>query len=248
MWPPCLLAFLLSILRFTHELEPPCRDLVCVELFSGVGSIMTGMYKAGHPAVGFDKSYYTDDTEDITSPRGFSRAVGLVLRIRRGGSLWAAPVCSSWGFVGRSTTGRHAWSPEGCRFNHRVLNANSMVVIVTVLFMLAYTRGVHCWLEQPTTTLMSSFTPMCEWIEFAMPHRQLVYLGAYGSATQKALYVWCTSPIVTLLERSKPLGKRTLCRNTKGKCTGKKTALSASSAYPQAFGDAVVELMVVLLR
>ena len=208
---------------------------------------MTAMYESGQPAVAFDKQYYTDDTEDITTSRGFNRALRLVLRLKCGASLWAAPVCSSWGFVGRSTTKRSRWNPRGCRFNHRVLHANSMVVIVTMLFMLAYTRGVHCWLEQPTSSLMASISPMTEFLKVAMPHRQTVWLGAFGASSQKPLLVWCTSPVVTLLARPKPVHcKQRLCRKVKGRYYGKKADLTGSSAYPAAFGRAVARLMIGL--
>ena len=208
---------------------------------------MEGMYECGQAAVAFDKSYFNDDTEDITTTRGFNRALRLVLRLKPGASLWAAPVCSSWGFVGRSTTDRSPSNPSGCMFNHRVLNANSMVTIVTVLFLLAYTRGVHCWLEQPTSSLMAAFSPMTEFLTFAMPHRQAVFLGAFGASSQKPLLVWCTSPVVTLLARPKPVHcKQRLCRKVKGRYYGKKADLTGSSAYPAAFGRAVARLMVHL--
>ena len=149
--------------------------------------------------------------------------------------------------VGRSTTDRSPSNPSGCIFNHRVLNANSMVTIVTVLFLLAYTQGVHCGLEQPTSSLMAAYSSMTEFLRVAMPHRQTVWLGAFGASSQKPLLVWCTSPVVTLLARPKPVHcKQRLCRKAKGRYYGKKADLTGSSAYPAAFGRAVARLMVYL--
>ena len=83
------------------------RDLDVVELWSGVESIVSAARAAGFTAMPFDKFRIegvtdTDDpetTEDILLEAGFRRALSLVLRLRPGGLLWMAPVCSSWIFL-----------------------------------------------------------------------------------------------------------------------------------------------------
>ena len=138
-----------QIMMWSSIQEPGVRDLDSLELFSGAMQITRAMQQYGLNSVGYDKKYHKGDIEDLTSDQGFSRAMSLVLRLKIGGSLWAAPVCSSWTFIGRSSTKRTASRPEGDGFNMRVRNANRMVMLLTMLFLLAVSRGVHCWLEQP---------------------------------------------------------------------------------------------------
>ena len=82
------------------------RNLDVAELWSGVEAIVSAARVAGLTAEPFDKFRVpgvtdTDDpdtTEDILLEAGFRRALRLVLRLRPGGLLWMAPVCSSWNF------------------------------------------------------------------------------------------------------------------------------------------------------
>ena len=153
--------------------------MASVELFAGQMEITRFMLSTGRSSVAFDKSYYKDSTEDINTEQGFQRALSLVMRIQAGGSLWTAPVCSSWGFIGRSTTQRSSLNPGGNVFNNKVSYANRMVVLVSMLIMLAHSRHVWCWLEQPLSTVMQHFTPMKDTIQYIMPYSQQVWLVAF---------------------------------------------------------------------
>ena len=245
--PLALVPLWLQILEWSKSYEGVVRDLASVELFAGQMEITRFMLSTGRSSVAFDKSYYKDSTEDINTEQGFQRALSLVMRIQAGGSLWTAPVCSSWGFIGRSTTQRSSLNPGGNVFNNKVSYANRMVVLVSMLIMLAHSRHVWCWLEQPLSTVMQHFTPMKETIQYIMPYSQQVWLVAFGAESTKPLCIWCSSPLVHGLKRAKPsTSTKSLCTKTKTGVTGNKDDLVASAAYPPGFGKAVGTIMVML--
>ena len=73
------------------------RDLDVVELESGVEAVTRAARARGHRAQPYDIKR-DPVLEDILQERGFLYAVTLVMRLRAGGLLGQAPVCSS--FVG----------------------------------------------------------------------------------------------------------------------------------------------------
>jgi len=77
------------------------RNLECVEIFAGVGSVAAA-------ASELNLRGSTETTEDVTTQQGFRTAVGLVMRLVPAALLWLAPVCSSWGFMNSSRCKRSA--------------------------------------------------------------------------------------------------------------------------------------------
>ena len=241
-----LVALLIQISLWSQKLEPGARDLDSVELFGGAMEITRAMYEAGRNAVSFDKKYHVGDKEDFLTGPGFTRALRLTLRLKRGASLWGAPNCAPWGWIGRSTTKRSQHMPSGDLFNPAVRRSNRMVVLLVMLYMLAMSRGVNVWLEQPSSTVMNMFTPMMEFIDMFMRKPQ-VWLKAFDSTTMKPLTIWSSSPIVHQLKRDKPRAGKTLCVPSRnGGVDGVKDNLTASAAYPKKFGRALAQLMLAL--
>ena len=105
------------------------RDLDVVELWSGSEAIVSAAQASGFTAMPFDKfrirgvtdSDDPDTTEDILLAAGFRRALSLVLRLRPGGLLWMAPVCSSWIFLNLRCTQRTKVGGPRFRGNLRYL-------------------------------------------------------------------------------------------------------------------------------
>lgn len=137
--------------------EPHYRDLDSVELFAGAMMITRNMVRNKQASISFDIEYSI--TEDICSSVGFAESLHGILRVRPKGSIWGAPVCSSWGFIGRKGTARTKERPSG-NSSPRTKNANRMVVLTTLLFLAAYVRGCHIWLEQPVISLMRECSPL----------------------------------------------------------------------------------------
>ena len=210
-------------------------------------AITKGMFELGSKAVAFDKKFHRE-LEDFLALPGFARALRLTMRIKPGGSLWGAPDCAPWGWIGRSTTKRSSTMPRGDLFNPRVKRSNRMVVLLVMLFMLAVSRGVIVWLEQPSCTVMHRFSPMKEFVDLYMWQQQ-VWLKAFGSRTMKPLTIWCSSPIVQHLHRPKPPpGLRLSVPAHCGGVNGDTKNLKGSAAYPVGFGRAVAALMRSLAR
>ena len=98
---------LLRLLR--HRVPPPiyelCKlviihiglcELDAVEFFAGKKAVTMGLRRKGYRAASFEKE---DDpaSMDFLTLHGFILAVCMVLSLRCGGFLLAAPVCSAWG-------------------------------------------------------------------------------------------------------------------------------------------------------
>lgn len=124
--PPELMALLLQHSSLWDEMEPAVRDLDSVELFSGDQAITNAFLQKGLMAAPFDRKH--GEHQNIVSEEGFRQATGLVMRLRPGGALWGAPVCSSWVWISRSSTGRSKKRPEGNKAFAPVKEANKMVV------------------------------------------------------------------------------------------------------------------------
>ena len=77
----------------SHEWMHLPRDLDCVEIFAGAGSIAAAAAEKGLRAATYDKARIpgvTDKTEDITTLQGFRGAIALVMRLASHGLLWLA--------------------------------------------------------------------------------------------------------------------------------------------------------------
>jgi hypothetical protein len=237
------------LLCWSAEKEPAERDLDSVELFAGQMQITRHMIKSGWRSVSYDKAYHGDESEDLCTMLGFENALRLVLRLRPHGSLWAAPVCSTWGFIGRSGTGRSASNAMGDNSVPRTRYANRMVVLTTMLMLLAYIRNAHVWIEQPSSSLMPVFSPLKEFLDFACGYSVTTFLQAFGSKSLKPLCIRCSAEEVMRLRRQRPHVRGENLATTKGTMvTGKRKQLRESQAYPPLFGKAVSEAMTAILN
>lgn len=73
-------------------------------------------------------SHCKQNPVDPTKPtRRFRSALQLVRRIREHGILWASPVCSTWVWMSRGSTGRSAENPLGDITRSAVREGNLMV-------------------------------------------------------------------------------------------------------------------------
>jgi hypothetical protein len=84
--------------------EPSRRDLDVLEVWSGVGSVVTAATSQGLAAAGFDRIHGPD--QDLTTDAGFRKVLASCVRLRPGGLLFMAPVCSSFTFPNISNTKR----------------------------------------------------------------------------------------------------------------------------------------------
>ena len=137
----------------SHEWMNLPRDLDCVEIFAGVGSIAAAAAEKGLRAATYDKARspgVTDKTEDITTLQGFRGAIALVMRLASHGLLWLAPDCSSWGVMNCSRCLRsEANGYMGDVTYSNVIAGNTMAESTVFLILLAAAREVKAALENP---------------------------------------------------------------------------------------------------
>jgi len=242
---PQLVPLLVSVQQLIPK-KQIARTTDSLELFSGERAITNAATRAGLLAFGFDKLDGTGQENNILSKKGFKRALDLVLSIKPGGFLWAAPECSTYVWVSRSKTGRDQFNPDGDVSRKNIDAANRMVSRLTSLLLVAWTRNVHIFLEQPISSVMNFLTPLAEFLTSCLLFCTCTWLGAFGCETPKPIKVWATVKDVVALKRPRPEDKTTLVKKSNGRTYGKPDELKQSSAYPIRFGLAVANLYLKL--
>ena len=114
------------------------------------------------------------------SSLGFCIALALALLLKPGGFSMNAPVCSTWVWMSRSTTGRRLWKPLGNRTKN-CKSANIMVARVTLLLYIYEALGVFWVLEQPTNSLMACHPQLAKFLEKRAVKRVSIRMGEFGA-------------------------------------------------------------------
>ena len=139
------------------------RDVDIVELWSGVGTVVAAGAALGLQALPFDRDRVpgeTEDTEDITSRVGFLRALGYIMRLKIGGLLHMAPVCSSFVFANSNNCKRHGPDFEGNMLYDAVCTGNLMATLSAFFMLLAHMREVYASAENPCGSTYFNFRPV----------------------------------------------------------------------------------------
>ena len=235
-----LLAFAMPYLTVSGQED----EIQSLELFAGKQAISRQTQKFGFRAVALDKTYSDSPIMDLTTMDGFKHALSLAMRLGIAFTCWAAPVCSSWVWVSRSSTGRRATCPEGNLSCLSVREGNLQVKLTVTVLPVAFLRGAFVYVEQPCSSLMSLYEPMKSFIELIGKQRCRVALGAYGADSAKPIYIYTNDPNIERFQKRIPGGtefKQLCCKGPGGAVTGLKTVLTASQAYPEDFGRVVAE-------
>ena len=180
---PVLLPLLVDVLQ--HIDQDVTRDLDSLEFMAGQGEITKAADRLGLASIGYDKTYSSTAINDINSKMGFARAMSLTLRVRRHGSIWRAPVCSSWVWISRSGSDRTQQHAGGNTKIPRIRSGNTMVVRLVLIMLVAWCRGCHLFMENPASTIIQYFSPLRELIACILKHKVGVDLSAYGTEVPK---------------------------------------------------------------
>ena len=92
-----------------HGGQQPERDLDFIEVFAGEAAVTKALRAMGHTGACMDLR--RDARHNVLQPVGFITLLALVMRLRPRGLLWLAPVCSTWVFMSRGSTGRRELRP-----------------------------------------------------------------------------------------------------------------------------------------
>jgi hypothetical protein len=138
------------------------RDISVLEFWAGVGSVAGSAEQRGLATHAIEKEAATlDEKFDLLSKIGFLHAVALVLRLKMGGLLWVALVCSSFCWLSLSQTKR---SPEndfrGDQTNENVREGNRGAEVASFLFVLAWARFAEACLENPPGSSLWKYPPL----------------------------------------------------------------------------------------
>ena len=242
----------------SHEWVHLPRDLDCVEIFAGVGSIAAAAAEKGLRTAAYDKrriSGVTEHTEDITTLQGFRTAIALVLRLATHGLLWLAPDCSSWGFMNSSRCQRsEANSYRGDVTYPKVIAGNLMAECSVFLILLAAARKVKAALENPSSSCFFKYGPVVDVANslnmvVGYTYRCAFSVAPFGKRYKKkykflatgswvrGVFAACRCPGNVHL----PLCKTRVCKDGRVQKTGIKARLTESGAYPIALGQRIVE-------
>ena len=175
------------------------------------------------------------------------RAFSLAMRVRPHGTVWGAPKCTDWVFIARHGTGRTKRDPGGNVRVPRVARSNRMTVLVSMLYLLAWMRSCHVFLEHPISSLMVHYSPMQELVSSVMKNSVVTYLGAFKAESVKPVKLWSSTPLIAGLKRTRPSAMAKLVVKKGTSVTGKKDVLRASQAYPNLFGKAVSNIVKKLI-
>lgn len=216
-----------------------------MEMFSGKKAITRATQKLDLRATALDKTYSTDPIMDMLTPAGFEHALATVCRVREGGTAWAAPVCSSWVWISRSTSKRTSSNPMGDSSHTFVKEGNILMKHTCAVLLIAWLRGVYVFVEQPCSSLMRLAEPMRSFFILIANIQVRVCLGSYGGSSPKPIYVYSNNQAVLSLKRKLPSKAKwdKLAEITEdGQVNGLSKKLKQSQAYPEKFGEAVAKI------
>jgi type IV secretory pathway TrbD component len=240
--PVKLIQFVLLIGLGDFDFDP----IKALEMFAGNHAVTTADLAAGFLAVAFE-ILLDPEGFDFMGDIGFCNAILLSLSLEPGGKGLAAPVCSSYSWMSRHTTGRRKHRPLGHRRFVKVVRANTMVARVILQIWVWQALGIWWVVEQPGRSVMEYHPRFQELFRRFTIYKKHICMGNYGADTRKATILYSNSEeaLNNLDAYAKPLKKQkkklVRVRQVKGKkkVTGLAGELKESQAYPQGFGDAM---------
>ncbi len=241
-----------------------------VEVFAGAQAISQALAACRCVGMAMDMRY--DKCQDVLRPEGLVQLVDGVLRLRHGGLLWAAPPCSSWGWMARNSTGRAEDTAGSWKTNPKVLGQNALAERVAMVLRIMQARmqsesGLKLYwvLENPQNSKLWEFPPVAAAMAACKGDGQPVHsvrteLGAYGACSRKPVVLMGTAPWLPQVARTCTPQRRSELKEHGVKTTdiyvdmaGRKRCqgnadLKASQEYPQGFGAMVAMLHVSMQR
>jgi hypothetical protein len=170
------------------------------------------------------------------------------MRLKAGGLLWEAVVCSSFVFANSSNTKRTVTNPYGATEYEQVLQGNMMADMAAFFMALASSRGVEVCLENPAGSMIFRYPPLVEvlaGLKVVTTTTDQCWFSSkpFGKRWQKKFKLAATGTWIFRMSRScrcpggvhEPL----MTTNENGAVTGTKQ-LKLSQAYLPKFGESVV--------
>ena len=129
-----------------------------------------------------------DLMQDVLTDAGFILLLKYVLRLRRTGMALLAPVCSSWCWLNRFTSGRSRDNWQGHTSVRSVREGNLMVSRVVLLLWLLGAMGCVYVMEQPLGSILDAHARFQAFLRKHLVWRVLpVHVGLDGGSECKAM-------------------------------------------------------------
>lgn len=232
------------------------RDLDVVELWSGAGTVVAAGLSHGLGCLPFDKDRVPGETEaeeDITTLKGFQKALSYVMRLKAGAYLHMAPECSS--FVFASSCNLDVSSPSfGDSLLHDAVSAGNLMARIAAFFMLlAHARDLYASAENHSGSMFFNYQPVNDVFDalgvvyqttdgccFSRQKLGERYLKRFKFAANGPwigkVFRRCRCPNNIHTEQ--------MSKDDDGGCSGA-TDLKLSRAYPKSLGKALVSAWLV---
>ena len=248
--PRILLHLVLSI--HLSPLFPPLGhpDLDAVEFFAGAQAWTYRMRSEGFSVLPYDLAINAE--MNMCSCFGLALATYLACKVKRGGICFFAPVCSSWTFMARSSSGRSLVDAIGDTSRAFVANGNLMATRCLALILLLQSRGVSWCIEQPSSSILH----MLPRFQSLLRSGQIVAwtlrfnMEDFGGDTKKPTVLYASADWFGKLTAWKVdapvrngvnLVTSYVDKLGKKRCTGNSN-LKLSQHYPRQFGEAFAKM------
>lgn len=246
--PPCLLQLVAAV----HKVQEPSADVLdLVEYFAGTKEVTMAGLRKGRRCMSFELK---DNPQKMNWLRanGFAYAIHLALSLGDASQAVMAPVCSSWVWVNRSTSGRSIQRPLGDCSKDYVRLANIMVARCALVCLLLSAKGCFWLLEQPSGSLLEQH-PRMQWLIKSLKlWRVYIRMGDFGAETGKPTWVYSAHKEILDLQQYKtcefnpkkttPMTTVVMYRDDGTLAITGTQALKGTQSYPSGFGNAVSEL------
>ena len=235
-------------LTIQHPLIDTASSLGFVEFFAGKAEVTRAMQRSGRCAFAYELN--NDPLwQNMNSAEGFLHALSLVLRLPPGGGVLMAPVCSSWVFMSRGSTGRCLSNPLGWQDRPSVKDGNLMVSRCSLLSIVILAIGAWIILEQPLNSLMEAHPRFQKLVTYTDFWRYHVQMRDFGGPTAKPTWLYTSrqelrdlllwkAPKTRKSSADVEMVRRYQDADGNTKITGGRD-LKTSQHYPRGFGEAV---------
>jgi hypothetical protein len=227
-------------------------SLGSLEFFAGDMAVTHAHQARGLPSVGYDIRH--DPVHmNFMSATGYVNALRLALSCADMAQNSNGPVCSSFVWVSRASTGRSVWNPLGKpKTSPSVAMGNEMVSRLMLLLLIMKAKGCFTITEQPKGSLMEQH-PRFVWFNRRVPlFRKYVAMKWYGAPSVKGTWLYSWHPSVLDTIDDPPLLRPNTAPSVKlvtesVDASGRRrvhggAVLKSSQAYPPAYGAAVASI------
>ena len=130
--------------------------------------------------------------QNILDTVGFSNMIFYVLNLKPGSGAWVAPVCSSWVYMSRGSTGRTKSNPLGWTQYSSVVNQNILAARTVLLLLLCQARKIWWCMEQPTGSLLERHPIFQMFLKLPSVscHRLATSMAWFGGSIKKPTWIY----------------------------------------------------------